>query len=106
MDGEVMDEQQLIGLVGQGGIAGALMLIIYKVGMALVTAVRELRAELAEHTKSDLAAQAEVRGDLAAIQVRIDTALDITPIRAPKPRAKTDPHGYYPPRKPRQGDED
>lgn len=102
-----MDDQQIIGLVGQGGIAGALIFVIYKVGMAMVDAVKALRIEVAEHTKADLAAQADVREDLAALGARMDVIADVTPIRGtPKVRARTNPEGvgYYPPRKPGRED--
>ena len=56
-----MDDQQIVGLVGQGGVAGALIFVIYKIGTALVEAIKGLRTSVDEHTKSDLAAQGEVR---------------------------------------------
>lgn len=103
-----MDDQQIIGLVGQGGIAGALIFVIYKVGLAMVDAVRQLRTSIDDHTKQDVAAQAEVREELVALQTRIDVIADITPIRAQKPpRARTNPEGtpgYYAPRKPSRED--
>lgn len=103
-----MDEQQVIGLAGQGGAFGALMLVIYKVGMGLVAVIKELRQEIANHTKTDVAAMAEVREDLAALNARIDVIADVTPIRGvPKQsRASTEPGrgGYYSPRKPPRED--
>ena len=99
-----MDDQQIVGLVGQGGVAGALIFVIYKIGTALVEAIKGLRTSVDEHTKSDLAAQGEVREELVALQTRIDVIADITPIRGiPKQRAATQPGdrtGYYGPRKP------
>lgn len=84
-----MDEQ-LAGLLGQGGIAAALIFVIYKVGTAMVEAVKALRTEVADHTKADLAAQRELREDVATLNARIETAMNLTP----KPRrAKTNPLG-------------
>lgn len=102
-----MDEQQIISLAGQGGAFGALMLLIYKVGMALVGAVKDLRTEIADHTKRDVAAMSEMREDLAALNAKIDVIADVTPIRGvPKqPRAASQPGGYYAPRKPPREDE-
>ena len=103
-----MDDQQIIGLVGQGGAFGALMLVIWKIGNALVATIKELRQEIADHTKRDVAAMGELQQDMAALNSKIDTALDITPIRQTKPRARTNPEGiqagYYGPRKPPRED--
>jgi hypothetical protein len=108
-----MENADYFKLLGQSGIAVVALLVlgrvVHRIGERLIDSVDRLIAKLDEHTKADLAAQAEVRADLEAIQVRIDTAMDLTPIRS-KQRAKTNPlgvpSGYYPPRKPRQGDED
>lgn len=70
-----MNEDQLLPLLGQGGIAGALMFIIYKVGMAMVAAVKELRTEVAEHTKADLAHHGEVKEELVALRTQVDAAI-------------------------------
>lgn len=98
-----MDDQQIIGLVGQGGAFGALMLVIWKIGNALVEKLGKLADAIDSHTKTDVAAMAEVREDLAALGARMDVIADVTPIRGmPKQRARTNPGegGYYPPRKP------
>ncbi len=76
-----MDEQQIVGLVGQGTFAGALLLLLYKVGGKIVDALERLIAKLDEHTTKDLAAQAEVREDLAALSAKVDVIADVTPIR-------------------------
>ena len=102
-----MDDQQIIGLVGQGGAFGALMLVIWKIGNALVQTIKELRQEIADHTKRDVAAMGELQQDMAALGARMDIIADVTPIRGtPKVRARTNPEGvgYYPPRKPGRED--
>ncbi len=102
-----MEPQQLASLLGQGGITAALIFVLFKVGMAIVAALKELRDDIKEHTKQDLAAMAEVREDLSALGARIDTALELTPIRGVKqyPRPASSPGGYYGPRKPPREDE-
>ena len=107
-----MDQQQLVTLLGQGGGWAALVWVIYKIGLKLIAAVDRNTSELRDHTKSDLAAQGEVREELVALQTRIDIIADITPIRAQKPpRARTHPEGvpvragYYAPSKPPREDE-
>lgn len=97
-----METQQLAGLLGQGGIAAALIYVIFKVGTAMVAAVKELRTAVDDHTKKDLDAQAQVREELIAMSTRIDVIADITPIRKPQ-RAETG-GGFYPPRKPPRED--
>lgn len=71
-----MNEEQLTGIIGQGGIAAALMAIIWRVGNALVLAIKELRAEIAEHTKTDLAHHAKVGTQIAELNGKIDGVLD------------------------------
>ena len=109
-----MDPEQL-GL--QLGIAGALIFAGVKVALVLIANWREAEKErtaavaagftmlvgkVDEHTKADLAAQAEVREDLAHLTSRIDTAFELTPIRPKVARGTTSPgpSGYYGPRKP------
>jgi len=70
-----VNEDQILPLLGQGGISGALMFIIYKVGMAMVAAVNNLRTEVAEHTKADLAHHGEVKEELVALKVQVDSAI-------------------------------
>lgn len=102
-----METQQLAGLIGQGGIAAALIYVIFRVGGAMVDAVKGLRQEIADHTKADLAAQAEVREDLAALNAKIDVLADVTPIRGVPKRAATEPgaRGFYGPRRPARDEE-
>lgn len=70
-----MTEDQLVPLLGQGGISAALMFVLYKVGIAMVAAVKELRGEVAEHTKADLAHHAEVKEELVALRTQVDAAI-------------------------------
>jgi hypothetical protein len=110
-----MENADYFKLLGQSGIAVVALLvlgrIVHRIGERLIASVDKMIEKLDEHTKADLAAMAEVRADLEAIQVRIDTALDLTPIRTKQQRAKTNPHGvpvqtgYYPPRKPPRDDD-
>lgn len=102
-----MDNKEIANLLLQPGAFGVLMLILWRIGNALIAALKDLRTEIAEHTKKDLAAMAEVREDLAAIASRVDTLADVTPIRGVRqhPRPASAPGaGYYPPRKPPRED--
>lgn len=104
-------DPQLAGQLGQGGITAALIFIIIKGGLILIGALKEFRAELvaeikslreeiADHTKQDLAAMAEVRQDLASLSTAVHTALDITPIRGVRAATEPGSRGFYGPRKP------
>lgn len=86
-----MDEKTLIGILSTGGTTGALLWIIWKVGMALVGSVKDLRTEVAEHTKIDLAHHAKVSEELAELSGRIEGIAferERTPVEVPVPRAK------------------
>lgn len=80
-----MNEDQLLPLLGQGGIAGALMFIIYRVGIGMVAAVKDLRAEVAAHTKTDLEHHGEVKEAIVRVEAKIDERVAsqrrLTPIR-------------------------
>lgn len=102
-----MDQQQLVTLIGQGSGWAALVWVIYKIGLKMIAAIDRNTQKLEEHTTQDLAAMADVREDLAALGARIDTALDLTPIRGVKKyeRPQSQPGaGYYGPRKPPRED--
>jgi hypothetical protein len=66
--------------LGQGGFGLALLYLLYYVGTRLVTAVDKLSTKLDEHTKLDIQAQNEVRHALVALQTRIDTIAELTPV--------------------------
>lgn len=102
-----------------GLLLGAFVWLLWKVGMRIVKALDRLIDKIDEHTATDVAHHAAVRHDLIqnhgdvmarleGFEARIDTALDLTPVRHPRP--KTSPHGvptgYYPPRKPTVKDDD
>jgi hypothetical protein len=89
-------QRQLIALLAQGSIAGALIYIIIKVGNALVAKVAALATELADHTRRDLAEQAATRAWLSsaieslrdrviAFDARFDSLLDLLEL-TPKPQ--------------------
>ena len=104
-----MEDNQIIGIIGQGGIAGALILVIYKIGSKLVEVIEKLGTKVDDHTTKDLAAMSAVREDLAALDAKIDVIADLTPIRGVRQtRAASQPGaqaGYYSPRKPPREDE-
>lgn len=79
-----MRDDQLINLLGQGGAFTALIYVIVKVGLGLVAAIKDLRNEISAHTKTDVAAMAELRNDVAQLNARVDTVLDLTPVKRPQ----------------------
>ena len=113
-------DADVIKLLGGGSLAAALLALIYIVGNRMVAAIDRIGIKVDEHTKTDVAHHAAVREDMAdqhgvvmarleGMEVRIDTALDLTPVRKP-PRPKTNPRGvpvgYYSPRAGTHSDED
>jgi hypothetical protein len=96
-------DSEAIKLLGEGGLAAALLLLIYIVGNRMVAAIDRIGVKVDEHTKVDTSYHAAVREELAdqhgivmarleGMEVRIDTALDLTPVRATS-RPKTNPRG-------------
>lgn len=70
-----MDTSDLLKLAGQGGISliilGAFIWLIRTVGVALVTAMREMTKAITEHTKVDIEFHQEVLQDLAELRGHI-----------------------------------
>lgn len=101
-------DPDLLKSLGQGGIAAALLAMIFYVGKSLIASVKELAAAIAEHTRVDLEHHAEVRETVVRLEARLDTLLEVTPVHGTK-RPRTNPHGipvgYYGPRKGTQSDE-
>jgi hypothetical protein len=93
-------QRQLVALLAQGSIAGALIYIIIKVGNALVAKVAGLATELADHTRRDLAEQQatrawissslqDLRDRVIALDAKHDAVLDMferTPVEVPIPQ--------------------
>jgi hypothetical protein len=105
-------------IAAQYGLAGFMALVVgwigYRIGLRMIKAIddqavanREAARELAkewrdtataiirsidEHTKIDSEYHSEVNEAIIRLESRIDTALDLTPVR-PQRRVKTDPEG-------------
>lgn len=102
----------LIEALPQYGLAGVMLgllsWLLWKVGMRIVAALDRLIDKIEVHTKDDVERHGVVMARLEGMEVRIDTALDLTPVRQQRP--KTNPHGvpsgYYSPRKPTVKDDD
>ena len=62
----------MLKTLGGGGIAAALLGLIYLVGMKLVAAIDRIGNKLDEHTKSDV----EHHGDVKEAIVRVEAKLD------------------------------
>lgn len=84
-------DAEALKLLGGGSLAAALLALIYIVGMRMVAAIDRIGTKVDNHTTVDIAHHAEVREELVAMSARIDTALDLTPVRPQ--RHKTNPRG-------------
>jgi hypothetical protein len=67
---------EVIKALGGGGIAAALLTLIYLVGMKLVEAIDRIGMKVDEHTKTDVEHHAEVRAEVASLGGKIDGILD------------------------------
>lgn len=110
-----MTTDDLIGLLGKGGVIGILLFILarvlFRVGERMIAALDRVAAKLDEHTKLDLEHHGETRDAVTRMEAKIDAWNDVTPIEAPGvPRAvarrKSGPVGYYGPRRPPTSSED
>jgi hypothetical protein len=90
-------DAETLKLIGSSGIAGALLALIYIVGMRLVGAISDLSRAILEHTKLDLQHHADVKTEVVAMRTKIDTLIDWqerTPVE-PAPRKSTPSVGVY-----------
>ncbi len=95
-----MNDDQIYQLIGNGAVGAALVGLIWKVGLALVAAIKYLREEIAEHTKLDLAHHAKVMQDLAEMRGEIAGIAyerERTPV-GPPPKPATPARGVRIPR--------
>lgn len=115
-----MDENKLISVIGNavggGVVAGALILVLWRVFSRIadrfIASFDRFAAALAEHTEKDLEHHATVQSAVVRVEAKVDAALDWherTPVETPpvrsKPRARTNPHGAsYPVRRDKEGE--
>jgi len=67
-----MELETALKLFGSGGFAGALLYLMYLVGNRIVSALDRVATKIDAHTDVDLAAHAEVRRDLTALNAKLD----------------------------------
>lgn len=67
---------EALKLISQGGIAAALLGLIYLVGMKLVAAIDRIGLKLDEHTKTDVEHHGEVKEAVVGLHGKIDGLLD------------------------------
>ena len=65
-------DAELIKTIGSGGIAAALLALIYFVGMKLVAAIDKVGTKLDEHTKTDVDHHADVREAIVRVEAKLD----------------------------------
>lgn len=69
-------DADLIKLIGSGGIAAALLALIYIVGMRMVRALDRVATKVDEHTTTDLSHHADVKESVVRLEGKVDAALD------------------------------
>lgn len=103
--------EDLAGIAAQYGLAGFMALIIgwigYRIGLRMIASLDKLGEKweaaskllsdrIDDHTRTDVEYHNDVAKQLERIEARIDTALELTPVRPlerTRERVKTDPHG-------------
>lgn len=84
-----MEDQQIIGILGQGGLGAALLYLLWKVGSRIVAALDKVSDKLDEHTKVDLAHHGKVMEEIAELSGRIEGIAyerERTPVETPSLR--------------------
>ncbi len=69
-------DPELLKLIGGGLTAGALLTLIYIVGMRMVSAIDKIGVKVDVHTKDDLAAHSAARDMFVRIDEQLKTVLD------------------------------
>lgn len=65
-------DAEALKIIGGGGIAAALLALIYLVGMKMVAAIDRLGTKVEEHTTTDLAHHAEVKEAIVRVEAKLD----------------------------------
>jgi hypothetical protein len=86
-----VDEKQLIGLLGQGGITAALLFLIWKVGMAMVGAIKDQGTKLDKHTMDENEHHTLVREELAALRAHHGIPTPVHGVPVPVARQPSSP---------------
>lgn len=83
-----MTDSELLKLLGGGGLAAALLGLIYLVGMRLVSAIGELVKSFNAHSGDEAKHHTEVKAEIAGFRERLDTIIEWqerTPVETPVP---------------------
>lgn len=95
-----METGDVIKLIGSGGFAGVLLVLLWVVGMRIVQALDRVVTKIDAHTKDDLASHAEIREAVVGLHSRIDGILEtsdrFTPVEGvevTRPKARTPAFG-------------
>lgn len=85
-----MGDAELLKLLGGGGLAAALLALIYLVGMRLVAAIGKLGESFNAHTADEAKHHTEVKVEIAEMRSQINTLIgwgENTPVETPRPHA-------------------
>lgn len=63
---------ETVKAIGSGGVAAALLALIYVVGMKLVAAVDKIGTKLDEHTKTDIEHHSETKEAIVRVEAKLD----------------------------------
>lgn len=63
---------EALKLIGGGGLAMALLSLIYIVGMKMVAAIDKVGTKLDEHTKTDVEHHGEVKEAIVRVEAKLD----------------------------------
>src|SRR5687767_5321534 len=63
-----MDDQQILGIIGQGGVGAGLLYLLWKIGTRIVASLDKVAEKLDEHTRVDLEHHGHVREQLAEMR--------------------------------------
>lgn len=74
-------DPEALKLIGGGTTIGALIALIYVVGMRMVAAIDRLGVKVDTHTAVDIEHHAEVKTEIVGLRERVDGILDATPVR-------------------------
>lgn len=92
-----MESSAVQTILAQYGLAGLFAVIIgwvlYRVGLRLIAALDRLVAKLDEHTTTDVEWHGRVERSIVALQSRVDTIAELTPVEIPFGRKPTPPPG-------------
>jgi len=84
-----MEEEKVIGLLGQGGLGAVLIAAVWTIGNRFVLAMDKLVDKIDAHHVKDTAHHADVAEGLASLRARVDSIVE----RSDRERLNTPPFG-------------